>query len=572
MKQFTFSTMLSAAVVSATGLFPTVSSACGGFFCTTVPINQAAEQIVFRQTPGRVTAMVRIAYTGNAEDFSWVVPVPDTPSISIGTDTTFNELDFSTQPQFQLQQEGNVCPQDELVFAVAAESAATDDTEESAGGVVIEEELMVGPFDIDIVSSDNPDDMSIWLQDNGYLLTDRGTELIEPYVLDGMKFVALKLRSGESSGNIQPIILDYPSNRPMVPIRLTAVAAEDDMGVLVWVVNDQLGRAIPDNYLHVVPNYARVDWFSGPFNAYGSYQSLITDAMNESGGQGFATDFAGTLDASIAGSLTGPELVESNLVLLDSIDRDAQFITESLLISTNPSAALSNLQTILPVPVGFDTNIYFQPDQLDAVFTPAELRDARVAMRDVIVTRELDPLQDSIDLLPQGAYLTRLYTTLSADEMTLDPTFDYNASMPDQPRERNALLSASCNNDLSNWKLILGAGTGRDGEIVADVSGQPLPIFNGVPEPLDDQPAAFARQRTSANAEPETLFQANLSTVVVDENGVVDSASNGEGEDTANVVNSSSSGSSSGIGSIGGGVLVLMAGIWMRRRYRSRNC
>ena len=559
MKKFTLSTMLSASVASATTLFPVASSACGGFFCTTVPINQAAEQIVFRQRPGRVTAMVRIAYSGNAEDFSWVVPVPDTPEISIGTDTTFNELDFSTQPLFQLQQEGNVCEQDELVFPDADTAAVAESASDGEGGVVIEEELTVGPFDIDIVSSDNPDDMSIWLQENGYLLTDRGTELIEPYVLDGMKFVALKLRSGESSGNIQPIILDYPSDRPMVPIRLTAVAAEDDMGVLVWVVNDQLGRAIPDNYLHVVPNYARVDWFSGPFNAYGSYQSLITDAMNESGGQGFATDFAGTLDASIAGSLTGPQRVESNLVLLDNIDRDAQFITESLLISTNPSVALSNLQTILPVPAGLDTNLYFQPEQLEATFTPTELRDARVAMREVVVTRELNPLQDSVSLLPEGAYLTRLFTTLSADEMTLDPTFDYNTTMPDQTRERNALLSASCDNDVSNWQLILGEGTGRDGEIVADVSGEPLPIFNGVPEPLDDQPAAFLRQRTSADAEPETLFQAELSTVFV---GSTDTTSS----------SSSSSGGSSGIGSLGGGVLALISGIWMLRRYRSGNC
>ena len=512
--------------------------------------------------------MVRIAYTGNAEDFSWVVPVPDTPEISIGTDTTFNELDFSTQPLFQLQQEGNVCEQDELLVFPVTDASAESDSLDEQGSVVIEQQLEVGPFDIDIVSSDNPDDMSIWLQDNGYLLTDRGTELIEPYVLDGMKFVALKLRSGESSGNIQPIILDYPSDRPMVPIRLTAVAAEEDMGVLVWVVNDQIGRAIPDNYLHVVPNYARVDWFSGPFNAYASYQSLVTDAMNESGGQGFATDFAGTLDASIAGSLTGPELVESNLVFLDSINRDAQFITESLLVSTNLGLALSNLQTILPVPAGFDINLYFQPEQLEAVFTPDELRDARVAMREVIVTRELEPLQDSVNLLPEGAYLTRLFTTLSADEMTLDPSFDYNTSMPDQPRERNALLSASCNNDVSNWQLILGAGTDRDGEVVADVSGEPLPIFNGVPEPLLDQPAAFLSQRTSADAEPETLFQASLPTVVVGATDVGGSTSDSGSTGNGSEGSSTSVGGSSGGGSVGGGLLALIAGIWMRRRYR----
>ena len=80
-------------------MMPLSSSACGGFFCTAVPINQAAERIAFRQQDNHVTAMMRILYSGNAEEFSWVVPVPDTPQISLGADTTFNELDFLTRPQ-----------------------------------------------------------------------------------------------------------------------------------------------------------------------------------------------------------------------------------------------------------------------------------------------------------------------------------------------------------------------------------------------------------------------------------------------------------------------------------------
>ena len=241
-------------------VLPIPSFACGGFFCTTVPINQAAEQIVFHQEDNYITAMVRILYSGNAEDFSWVVPVPDTPEISLGADLTFNELDFATRPQFQLQQSGNVCEQDQPVRIAIAES---DGVAESAGddsGVTVEEELEIGPFDIDVVSSDNADDMSIWLEDNGYLINDRGLSLIEPYVLAGMKFVAVKLRSGETSGSIQPLIMRYPSEKPMVPIRLTAIAALEDMGVLVWVVND--ARAIPENYEHVTPNYTKLNWYS----------------------------------------------------------------------------------------------------------------------------------------------------------------------------------------------------------------------------------------------------------------------------------------------------------------------
>ena len=97
------------------------------------------------------------------------------------------------------------------------------------------EESTVGPFDVQLITSENPDSMAMWLEDNEYDLTDRGLELIEPYVLEGMKFVGLKLRSGQSAGSIQPVILRYQSDKPMIPIRLTAVAAQEDMGVLVWI-------------------------------------------------------------------------------------------------------------------------------------------------------------------------------------------------------------------------------------------------------------------------------------------------------------------------------------------------
>jgi len=107
--------------------------------------------------------------------------------------------------------------------------------------------------------------------------------------------------------------------------------------------------------------------------------------------------------------------------------------------------------------------------------------------------------------------------------MTVDPSFDYNTTMPDQPRNREATVNASCTNDVSNWTLTLGAGTGRDGEVVLDVSGEPIPGFGiGIPTPIDDQPAAFAQQRTSADAEPETLVQAVFSPMTIASDGAVD--------------------------------------------------
>lgn len=546
-------------LITALSLLPQLSRACGGFFCTTVPINQAGEQIVFHQQDTQITAMVRILYAGEAEDFSWIVPVPTTPEISLGSDTTFNELELATRPQFNLQQDGQVCNKDQIIFAPTAPSDnATND--EEGGGVTIEEQLSLGAFEIDIVSSDNADDMALWLEENNYLLTDRGRDLIAPYVTAGMKFVAMKLRSGEQAGSIQPLIMKYQSEKPMVPIRLTAVAAQDDMGVLVWVVNNS--RAVPENYEHVIPNYSKLNWYSGSSNAYNSYQTLITDAMNEAGGQGFATDYAGAITSNIRNSLTQTRDIQQLINTLDLIESDAQYLTESLFQSPDPASTLASLQLILPLPDGVSTNLYFNLNELDSVYTTDELRAARIALRDAIVERQLEPISNGVELLPESAYLTRLYTTLSADEMTLDPVFTYNPEMPEQSIAREALLQASCTANVSQWSLTLGKGTNRDEEVVIRAVDQPIPFFN-VPIALDDQPAAFARQRTSGDAAPELLFEATASTIDIAANGTV------SGGSSIIAVSSDDDGDGGFLGALGP-MLLLIGSLFMFARKRQQ--
>ena len=71
-------------------------------------------------------------------------------------------------------------------------------------------------------------------------------------------------------------------------MKLTAVAANDDMGVLTWVLGS--ARAVPANYLSLELNEARINWF----NAASNYNSVVTAAANDAGGQGFVTELAGS--------------------------------------------------------------------------------------------------------------------------------------------------------------------------------------------------------------------------------------------------------------------------------------
>ena len=513
-------------------LFSANSIACGGFFCQILPINQAGEQIIFRQDGNQITTMVQIQYTGAAEEFGWVLPVPNTPELSIGSDTTFAELEFATRPQFFLDFTGDLCP------VPLGRNPSTDGSNfenDEDPGVVIEESLEVGPFDALIISGEDPDAVANWLEENNLDLSDRGSELIEPYVEAGMKFVVLKLQSNRDVGDIQPIIMSYESDKPMIPIRLTAVAAQDDMGIIVWLLGES--RAVPENFLHVVPNYTRLNWFAGSFNAYANYQTLITDAMDEAGGHGFATDYAGQFE-NLTDQLTTPDALNERLSGLQSLS-PAEFIADLWLLPIDPSIP-NEISTLLPLSEDMNIFIYSDPVALSSNFTQDQLNTARVSLLDIIDNQIVIPLENSIDILDDNRYLTRLYTTLSADEMTVDPVFVFNADLEGQQLDRRATLDAQCDNGVSKWTLTLGEGTGRDGEVVISGTGD-LP-FAG---PVIEQDAAFEISKTFASGPSEIVTSNDFNPVSI-------------------------GGSSSSGGSAGLVVLVIMSVLSLSRRRSSK--
>ena len=71
-------------------------------------------------------------------------------------------------------------------------------------------------------------------------------------------FVAIKLTGGTGVDEIHPLVFRYPGNEPCVPLKLTAVAATEDMAVRAFFLGDD--RAYPTNYMHVELNPVRLDW------------------------------------------------------------------------------------------------------------------------------------------------------------------------------------------------------------------------------------------------------------------------------------------------------------------------
>jgi hypothetical protein len=251
--------------------------ACGGFFCTNVPVDQSAERIIFavNEAAGTIDAYVQINYTGSPEQFAWVVPVPNPPKVDVADIATINELDGLTRPNYIAPPMPDDCP-------VPVPAAGGGD------GVTVFGQGSVGPYDYAIVGSEDPRALVQWLRDNGYQITPAMEPLVGVYVKEKMDFLAMKLQPKKEVKDIQPVKMTYKSSKPMIPLRLTAVAANPDMAVVTWIFAK--AQAEPENYAKIaIPNDQIVfGIFSG-----NNYTSLVSQGADQHAGHAFVTEFAG---------------------------------------------------------------------------------------------------------------------------------------------------------------------------------------------------------------------------------------------------------------------------------------
>ncbi|MBK8591457.1 MAG: DUF2330 domain-containing protein [Sandaracinaceae bacterium] len=432
-----FITSLLTSVASAWVVAPAPARACGGFFCSAqAPVNQAAERIIFADHgDGTVTAVVQVQYSGPSESFAWVLPVPGIPEVEVSSDLAFNRLMAVSNPLYLMNTTvDGVCRQPRSDSPTTTFATTSPQFFADAGvgpPVTVVAAGNVGPYEYEVIqldpSTERPGDVAIaWLGDNGYDVDSLGGSSLGSYLLMGMNLIAFRLTKGNSAGTIRPIRIRYAASCPMVPIRPTAVAAEDDMGVLVWVLGSS--RAVPTNYLSLELNEAVLDWTLGAPN----YNDVVTMAANEAGGQGFVTEHAVPSDGvyrgavfraveepTIAAILSEPSsrtLIANLINQYVGWDGLAEVIAPWFVEEVDAQALIAQCQ--------FSCDASAIPEVVSMDETQ------RQALLAALEAQVIAPMRATQALFDGSAYVTRLYTTLSASEMTLDPTFDFNPGLP----------------------------------------------------------------------------------------------------------------------------------------------
>jgi uncharacterized protein (TIGR03382 family) len=520
------------------------AEACGGFFCSQVPIDQAGERIVFGVSGNSVEAHIQIQYKGAAEKFAWVVPMQARPTLGVGSTRLFTYLDQVTQPRFQLQWDDSCQPWFRGEIPAGAPQEDSGAPPSGGGGVVVVSREDVGPYDAAILTADDAVALRTWLTTNGYDIPETAGKALEPYVGNGYYFVALKLQQDKTVGDLRPIVVKFEGNRPCVPIRLTAIAAQPDMPIIAYVLAQK--RAVPMNYRHVLINPTKVDWLGFGRN----YPQVATAAVDEAGGRAFLTEFAGSAGQF---ALTFAQMNSGfNTAALANIPHPVDFLSAMLSQGfQGDSTTLALMRKYVPMPrslvqqgveeTQFYNSIWSYRYAIDS--DPGRPPFDAKGFAQALETQVVQPVKGAVTLLNTHPYLTRLYTTMSAEEMTVDPDFDFNTDAPDVSNVFTAKAHfESCQDDVNKREVRIELPDGRF-------------FFVKFNQPIDQGPSAERVEQYSTEGAP-AVVQDNSPVIL----GVIRELGGGL------------AGEACGCGATDAGsaaVLGLLFGAWSLRRRRS---
>ena len=467
--------------VTATLLLPNRADACGGTFCDALPppmpnepmpvepmpVDQTGESVIFVMGGDKAEVHIQISIDPNtsAQKFAWLIPLTNVPDFTVGSQPFFNQVLNGTVPTYSIsstyEQCGSVTSggggggdgcggESTSGDEPGGETGVGDDGTTGDLGPQILLQETVGAFDVVVLTDTELAPIQMWLEDNGYNWDPVAGPILEQYLAEGNVIAALKLTTGAGLADVHPITLRYDGLETCFPLRLTRIAAVEDMDIRVFVLASE--RAAPTNYKHVLVNPLKIDWL----NLASNYKEVISHAVDAdmAGGRAFVTEYAGTSDAVDRTGIHSNSWDEQAFVGLDPSD------VIQVLNAQGLSACNFKLYCVWNHPLVYGLLLEFlpPPDGVDPLEFYAELgsyagdidvikwnmgAEFSAAMRERIV----EPGLAALLLLDTWPYLTRMYTTISPAEMMEDPIFHTNPDLGAVANFRTASQYVRCIGD-----------------------------------------------------------------------------------------------------------------------------
>jgi hypothetical protein len=295
--------------------------------------NRASQVIIARDGQRTILTMAN-DYQGEAKDFALVVPVPvvlQKEQVNVGDRQILERLDAFSAPRLVEYFDNNPCQpypmmESDMMTRGALNNAPASKAARSneALGVKIEAKFSVGEYDILILSAKESKGLETWLTQNDYKIPQGASQVLNPYIKQGLKFFVAKVNLKEYARNgfqsLRPLMMAYESPKFMLPIRLGMVNAKGSQDLMVYVLSPK-GTAEVTNYRTVkIPSGEEIPEFvQQEFSGF--YQAMFKTSYQRAGRNAVFLEYAWNMnncDPCSANPLTPEELKKAGVFWLES--------------------------------------------------------------------------------------------------------------------------------------------------------------------------------------------------------------------------------------------------------------
>ena len=172
-------------------LAPAPALADGGFVVSKFvwdkhkDIAEPTQKAILVYDAGREDLILQVKYEGPVDEFGWLIPVPNLPTVQKGSMKCFYELSQYTQRHFEP-------PVYETRNASMGLASKGMDTEPEPPVKVIEIKT-VGDYEIAVLSTKDSGALAKWLDTNQFYFPANKTNVLDAYVQQHWYFVAVKI-------------------------------------------------------------------------------------------------------------------------------------------------------------------------------------------------------------------------------------------------------------------------------------------------------------------------------------------------------------------------------------------
>ena len=232
---FTIAVLIAAMFVGSLSV-PAAACACGALV-TPDQSTRVAQETALVSTDGRTeTIVMRLGLESSTDNAALLMPTPTPAKVTTASASLFDELEKLTAPRVEVKRRWRFGAKSDEVMASAP-----------PGGPRVVDQVQLGPLEATTLAGGDLPGIQNWLSTHGYSMRPDVVAALEPYLKEGWAVVAMRLTSSAPlKGPLDPVRLDFASDRLVYPMRLST-AATSTQRVLVYTLGaHRMQRTDPD--------------------------------------------------------------------------------------------------------------------------------------------------------------------------------------------------------------------------------------------------------------------------------------------------------------------------------------